>query len=250
MGKASDSIAPYSRLAQIYDHVMRHVDYAHWANYVGSLFKRHRAKPTRVLDLACGTGNLAVELYRQGYLVTGADGCREMLSVGETKVRHLGYAIDFFHRNLLNLRDLPTFDAALCLYDSMNYMMTLEDMGKALVQVHRTVAPGGLFVFDICTESNSLRHFSNMTEEDFGDGFSYVRHSYFADGIQYNKFNIFFEKTGEMVEELHSQRIYPLKDIEAVLQASPFVLEGAYGGFGCHPPTEQSDRVHFVLRNP
>lgn len=250
MGKASDSIVPYSRLAQIYDHVMRHVDYAHWANYVASLFKRHRTKPTRVLDLACGTGNLAVELYQQGYLVTGADGCREMLNVGEAKVRRLGYAIDFFHRNLLNLRDLPTFDAALCLYDSMNYMMTLEDMAKALIQVRRTVAPGGVFVFDICTESNSLRHFSNMTEEDIGDGFSYVRNSYYDDGIQYNKFNIFFEQTGEMVEELHRQRIYPLKDIEAVLEASPFVVEGAYGGFGSHPPTAQSDRVHFVLRNP
>ena len=35
---------------------------------------------------------------------------------------------------------------------------------------------------------------------------------------------------------------------EAVLEGAPFEVEGAYGGFGFEPPTELSDRVHFVLR--
>ncbi len=243
-------MSPYSRLAEIYDHVMRHVDYAHWANYVISLFKRHKIQPQSVFDLACGTGSLAMELHRRGYRISGADGCREMLRMGEIKGQKRGSSlpIDYFHRNLLNLHDLPVCEAVLCLYDSMNYMMSLDDLSRAFQEVRRIVAPGGLFIFDICTENNSLQHFSNMTEEDAGEGFSYIRHSYYEEGVQYNKFNIFFESTGEMVEELHQQRIYPLKDIEMVLNASPFEVEGAYGGFGYVSPTELSDRVHFVLR--
>lgn len=244
----SEDALPYSRLAEIYDHVMRHVDYAHWASYVTSLFKRHKMKPESIFDLACGTGSLAMELHRRGYAVAGADGCREMLVVGETKVQKLNYPIAFYHRNLLSLHDLPPSDAVLCLYDSINYMMSLDDMAQAFQEVRQVVAPGGLFVFDICTENNSLKHFSDMTEEDSGEGFSYIRHSYYEDGVQFNKFNILFETTGEMVEEIHQQRIYPLKDVEAVLDASPFEVIGAYGGFGYAAPTELSDRVHFVLK--
>lgn len=243
-----DMPAPYSRLAEIYDHVMRHVDYVHWAHYVSSLFARHDVAPERVMDLACGTGSLAIEMHKRGFAVFGADGCREMVDIAEQKVRKLGYPISFYHRNLLDLGDLQMCDAVLCLYDSINYMMSFEALAQAFEEVHRMVTPGGIFVVDVCTESNSLQHFSDLTEEDSGDGFSYTRHSYYDDGVQFNKFEIHFEDTGEIVEELHRQRIYPLEKVEEIIGASSFEIVGAYGGFGYVAPTDLSDRVHFVLR--
>ena len=239
---------PYSRLASIYDYVMRHVDYVHWADYVESLFVRHNETPLRVLDLACGTGTLALELHTRGYDMSGADGCEDMLVVGQEKVRKKGYPVSFYHRNLLDLSDLPVFEGVLCLYDSINYMMTLADFSTALEQVRQVVEPGGLFIFDVCTESNSIRHFRDMTDRDQGDGFSYVRHSYYEDGVQYNRFELRFDDLRDVVCEVHRQRIYPLAEIETALAESPFTVEGAYGGFGYAPPSELSDRVHFVLR--
>lgn len=239
---------PYSRLAEIYDHVMRHVDYVHWASYVESLFDRHHASPKGVLDLACGTGSLAIELHRRGYDVSGADGCLEMLEEGRKKVSAMAYPVSFYHRNLLDLHDLPTFDAVLCLYDSINYMMTLEDMEQAFEWMGKVIKPGGILIFDACTESNSLQHFNDMKEEDVGDGFSYVRHSYFKDGVQYNKFDIHFEADDTWAQEVHQQRIYPLSDIKSVLEKSCFEVGGVYSGFGYASPNELSDRVHFVLR--
>lgn len=246
--KTTEEAQPYSRLAEIYDHVMRHVDYVHWSSYVESLFERHNRTPNTILDLACGTGSLAISLHRRGYEVAGADGCFEMLEIGREKVNRLGFPITFYHRNLLDLHDLPTYDAVLCLYDSINYMMSLEDMACAFEMMHRVINPHGLVVFDVCTESNSIQHFNDMKEQESGDGFSYVRHSYFKAGVQYNKFDIHFESDNTWVQEIHQQRIYPLSDVEAVLESSPFDVEGAYSGFGYSPPNELSDRVHFVLR--
>jgi len=220
----------------------------HWANYVSSLLVRHKVSPDRVLDLACGTGSLAIEMYRRGFDVLGVDGCKEMVDVAVEKVNALQYPIVFHHRNLLDLGDLPVCGSLFCLYDSINYLMSLELMSQALEEAYRVVAPGGLFVIDVCTESNSIQHFSDMKEEDSGDGFSYVRHSYYDNDVQYNKFHIHFEASEERVEEVHKQRIYPLMTVEEILMASPFELVGAYGGFGYAPPTELSDRVHFVLR--
>ena len=245
---SSESVSPYSRLAEIYDHVMRHVDYVHWASYVESLFDRHLASPKTILDLACGTGSLAIELHRRGYEVSGADGCAEMLDEGRKKVAKLDYPISFYHRNLIDLHDLPTFDAVLCLYDSINYMMTLDDMAKAFDMMATVLNPGGILIFDVCTESNSLEHFNDMKEEDRGSNFSYVRHSYFKEGVQYNKFDIHFEADDTWAQEVHQQRIYPLSDVTSVLASSKFEVEGAYSGFGYSSPNELSDRVHFVLR--
>ncbi|MCZ6634947.1 MAG: class I SAM-dependent methyltransferase [bacterium] len=242
------AVAPYSRLASIYDYVMRHVDYVHWASYVESLLARHDLAPESLIDLACGTGSLALELARRGYQMSGSDGCAEMLVVGKEKVKRQGYEIPFYHRNLLDLSSLSTFEGVLCLYDSMNYLMTLSNMATALQQVRRVVSPGGVFIFDVCTESNSMRYFRDMTDKDQGDGFSYTRHSYYDNGVQFNKFEIRFEDPQEVVREVHSQRIYSLSDIEAVLEDAPFQVEGVYGGYGFEPPTELADRVHFVLR--
>lgn len=241
-------VPPYSRLASIYDYVMRHVDYAHWTDYVESLLQRHGLAPSRVLDLACGTGSLAVEFWKRGYQVAGADACEEMLAVAREKVRMVGCDIPFYHKSLLGLKGLSRFEWVLCLYDSINYLMTLEEVSRALEEIHRVVEPGGLFIFDICTETNSLRYFRDMTDKDRGSGFSYIRRSYYDRGIQFNRFEIHFAATHEAVWEVHQQRIYPLSDIERVIEASSFQAEGAYGGFGLLPPNDQSDRVHFVLR--
>jgi ubiquinone/menaquinone biosynthesis C-methylase UbiE len=245
---AEREVPPYTKLATIYDHVMRHVDYAHWTDYVETLFHQHRTYPGRLLDLACGTGSLALELCKRGYGVAGADASRSMVEVAEEKARAGGYDIAFHQKDLLDLSGLPRSDAVLCLYDSINYLMRVEEVAAALEQVRRVAVPGGVFIFDICTECNSLRHFQDMTDRDRGDGFSYTRHSYYDSGIQFNRFSIRVGATGELYHELHRQRIYPLADVERVLEASPFQVEGAYDGFSLLPATEESDRVHFVLR--
>ena len=243
-----EAVPPYSRLASIYDYVMRHVDYVHWADYIESLLVRHDLAPGRLLDLACGTGSLALEFWKRGYRVSGADGSREMLDVAEEKARKADANIAFHHKNLLHPGGLPRAEGVLCLYDSLNYLMTLEEVSQALEGIRETVEPEGLFIFDVCTETNSLRYFRDMTDRERGDGFSYTRRSTYEGGVQLNRFEIHFPDTHEVVCELHRQRIYPLSDIERALEASPFTVEGAYDGFGLSPPTELSDRVHFVLR--
>ena len=242
-----DQVTPYSRLAQIYDYVMRHVDYVHWADYVESVFDRHDLSPVNLLDLACGTGSLAIELRKRAYRVSAADASSEMLAVAAEKVRVAGYDIELYHRDFLNLPGLPRFDTVLCLYDSVNYLMTQEDVRTALDGMHGIVVPGGALVFDVCTETNSVRYFRDMTDRDQGDGFRYVRRSSFEDGVQYNRFEIEFSDSEETYSEEHRQRIYPLGDIQEAIDASPFNLLGAYDGFGFSPASEKSDRVHFVL---
>jgi SAM-dependent methyltransferase len=227
---------------------MRHVDYRAWADYVEAAFAQHGANPIHVLDMACGTGTMALELSRRGYAMSGADASEAMLAVARRKVEAAGRAIPLHTADLRRVEGLPAFDAVICLYDSMNYMMSPEDMAQALRQVRPLVRQEGLFVFDVCTEANSMRYFRDMTDREVGDGFAYVRHSFYREGIQTNDFTIRFQASGESVRETHRQRIYPVRTVLETVAASDFALLGAYEGFTFHTASEESDRVHFVLR--
>ena len=244
--------APYEALAEIYDFVMRHVAYREWAVYVEEILRRFGFRDPKILDLACGTGTLVLELCARGHHVTGADSSPAMLRIARQKAQSWGASVSFFEMDMRTVYGPPTYDVVLCLYDSINYLLALQDVASAFVGLTDLLLPDGLFIFDICTEGNSLKYFRDITERERGDGFSYTRHSFYRpeDHMQINEFEILFDDQPERWIETHRQRIYTLNEISTAVEASPFELLGMYDDFSFRPPTEYSDRVHFVLRKP
>lgn len=103
----------------------------------------------RVLDLCCGTGDLSVTLAARGCQVTGIDGSEEMLGYAREKVPGAEFL-------LADARafDLPAiFDAALSTFDSLNHILTLEELEWAFQNVWRALLPCGFFFFDMNMET-------------------------------------------------------------------------------------------------
>ena len=248
MGSTAQS--PYQGLAPIYDYVMSHVGYGQWAAYIHDLFALFASGTTRVVDLACGTGNMSFALHRLGYEVTGVDRSEAMLAVARQKAADT--SVEFVQRDLRQLGGLGSFDAATCLYDSINYLLAPADIDAALRGAQGIVQPGGLFVFDICTERNSLHYFRNMRDSGRGPGFSYERHSTYDPDrrLQRNHFRIRRAGSDVAFEETHVQRIYPVAAVAARVEASAWELIALFDGFTFDKGTEESDRIHFVLRAP
>ncbi len=241
---------PYQGLAPIYDYVMAHVDYGEWAAYIHALFARFAPAAARVVDLACGTGNVSFALHRLGYEVMGVDRSEAMLEIARGKAADT--SVEFVQQDLRQLGGLGPFDAATCLYDSINYLLAPADIDAALRGAQGIVQPGGLFVFDICTERNSLRYFRNMRHSECGPGFSCERHStYDLDRrLQRNHFRIRRDESDDAFEETHVQRIYPVATVAARVEASAWELLALFDGFTFDEGSEDSDRVHLVLRAP
>ena len=242
---------PYQVLADIYDHVMTHVNYSRWARYVRDLIRQCASfEVEEVIDLACGTASLTVELDDLGYRMTGADLSEAMLRVGRKKAAAAGKTIPFLHRDLRRLNNMGSFDTAICMYDSINYIVNSEDIERGLRSVYDVLRVGGLFIFDVCTEQNSLRYFSNLRDAGQGPGYTYDRSSTYdrENKMQFNDFAIRFTDDDVVWRESHAQRIYPLEEIEAQIRSSTFDLIDVYSGFTFNKGSEQSDRVHFALR--
>lgn len=103
---------------------------------------------SRVLDLCCGTGDMTRTLVAHGYRVTGLDGSEQMLRFA----RENAPAAQFI---LADARDFdlpPVFDAVVSTFDSLNHILALPELETVFRNVHRALAQGGLFVFDMNME--------------------------------------------------------------------------------------------------
>ncbi|MCY4072850.1 MAG: class I SAM-dependent methyltransferase [Chloroflexi bacterium] len=106
-----------------------------------------------ILDLCCGTGQLASELTERGYKVAGVDGSKQMLNHARINAPQAT-----FHCADVRYFELPTkFDIAFSTYDSLNHLLTHDDLEKAFRNVYRQLETGGVFVFDMNLESGFQR---------------------------------------------------------------------------------------------
>ena len=134
-------------LAQYYDILNYNADYKKVADYIEDVFTLYKIKPRLVLDLACGTGNLTVELAKRGYDMTGIDLSADMLSAAFNKAA--GHNILWLNQDMCAFELYGTVDAVACCFDSLNYILDEENIRKCFALVYNYLNPGGVFVFDV-----------------------------------------------------------------------------------------------------
>ncbi len=237
---------PYSTLAYIYDAVMEHVNYAQWARYIKSLF--HFAnRPVKVLaDLSCGTGNL-LRFFNQRRLDTfGLDLSLAMLEMTRRKLPSTPLiCADFKNLPLKN----NSVDVALSLYDSVNYLLTDQEVVAFFNACHRILRPGGLLIFDIVTPELCRTTFRYYQEDrTLNPNCAYERTSFFqeADNLQINRFRI--QLNGNTFFEEHRQRIREVQEWVRLIRQTPFKIEEIFSNFSTKPVHPHSERAHFILK--
>jgi ubiquinone/menaquinone biosynthesis C-methylase UbiE len=106
-----------------------------------------------VLELACGTGRLAIPLARAGFAVTGLDLSPEMLRLARAKLRQEPPAVR--RRVKLVQGDMANFDLALAArlafvpFSSFFHLSTPRQRAACIAAAYRHLAPGGAFLVDL-----------------------------------------------------------------------------------------------------
>ena len=131
--------AMFARIARRYDFLNRVLSVGIDRRWRGRLVERlGDVAGLRVLDVACGTGDLAFELAEAGARVVGLDFTHEMLVVARGKDRR--ERVPFLNGDALALPfDSGSFDAATIAFGLRN----LADRGRGLAELARVVRPGG-----------------------------------------------------------------------------------------------------------
>ncbi len=242
----TEEAAPYSALAEGYDFVMRHVDYEGWAAYAHHLLEKHHPGARDLLELGCGTGRLAWHLQPLGpYRYTATDGSAAMIRRARA---HAPDAIRFEVADFTDFSAAAPVDAAVLLYDGLNYLLEEETVAALFGCVARALRPGGVFLFDQSTPANSLGNADYFGDEGEKNGFAFVRRSAYDAEARLHTTTFEVTRGGRITRERHVQRAYTPHEIRAVLDASPLQAVAAYDGFSENPALEGSERVHWIAR--
>ncbi|MBI2297569.1 MAG: class I SAM-dependent methyltransferase, partial [Armatimonadetes bacterium] len=143
---------PFTRIAPFYDRLLDDLPYAAWVDYLELLGGQWGASGGPLLDLACGTGSVGLELARRGCRVVGADRSASMLAEGRRKARAARLPVLFVRQDMRALGLAAAFDRVVCLFDSLNYLLEPAGLAAAFRGVAASLRPGGLFIFDLNTE--------------------------------------------------------------------------------------------------
>lgn len=245
-------MSAYGVFARWYDALTENTQPQKRAEVFRTLLERHGCASGSLLDLACGTGAVTLELARAGYDITAVDLSAEMLSQARAKFDAAGLDALFLHQDMRALDLYGTVDCAVCALDSINHLLTPADVKKVFQKVSLFLNPGGVFVFDVNTVYKHEHILAGNTFVYELDGMLLVwRNSPGKPSGRVDMHLDFFEKEGALWRrscEAFSERAYKPEDLCAWLEQAGFEPPEMTGEFGAAPPAPDAQRLIFAAR--
>jgi SAM-dependent methyltransferase len=133
----------YEAMAPVYDDFTGHYESEAWIADLVKILDRHGLNGKRLLDVGCGTGTSFMPMLAQGWEVTGCDISPAMLALAREK------AGERVRLAVADLPDFGEFDLIWALDDAVNYLLSPEELTRALAGMRANLAPTGLLLFDV-----------------------------------------------------------------------------------------------------
>ena len=259
-----DALEAYGAIARVYDRLNAEIDYVAWGNFVEACFARYlKGKPELLLDLACGTGSMTLELASRGYDMIGVDASSDMLSVAyERAADRECEGVLFLLQDMRSFELYGTVGAVTCCLDSINYLPSAKDVARTFAGVHNYLDPDGLFLFDVNTPYKFKHIYGDnayILEDEFASEEGEVTSVYCGWQNHYDEqsgrctFDLsLFEETQngtfERSDETQTEYCYTKEQLENLLNQTGFEVLGCFGDWDYSEPKENCERYYFVAR--
>jgi SAM-dependent methyltransferase len=210
------------------------------------LWRQLRLSPgSRVLDIACGAGRLALVLAERGAAVTGVDISAEFLEIARRDASARRLPVDFRRAEMRDLAGAGGCDAAFCFGNSFGF---LDDEGNAafLQAVSRALRPGGRFALDYGQSAESVfPRMSPRLEAEVG-GYAFVEETRYdpVSARVENRYTV--SRDGRSETKLASQRVYQLRELSALHERAGLSVLAIFGSPEDEPFGLGSERLLLV----
>ncbi|KPL22694.1 MAG: hypothetical protein AMJ93_06575 [Anaerolineae bacterium SM23_84] len=248
-------MAIYDQYAKVYDDSGQIAFSIKMIPYLEGLLQLHPVPGCTMLDLACGTGTVALSFAKQGWEVYGVDASQPMLDQAKQKAEQTSQEL------ILSQQDMRAFVVPhrlaliTCLYDSLNYMLSLGDLTQVFRCVAAALLPDGVFMGDMNTRVTLEEVWGNNTFFVEREGIALVMLSSFESQSGLSTVDIAgFVRQDDgrysRFDEHHAEIAYPDEQVRAALEAAGLQVEAAYECFHFEPPEEDARRIMWVARKP
>lgn len=141
----SQSYSDYDPLAWFYDMYWGPASRDQLLPVLEEILLDDLPEEARILDLACGTGQVTAALEEAGYDMVGIDGSRAMLAYA----RNNAPGVEFLRADARSFELDEPVDAVICLFESLNHIMTEEELGDVFANVAQALVDDGVFLLDV-----------------------------------------------------------------------------------------------------
>jgi len=250
--------APYSTYATVYDRLGQGWFGEAAALEVLAWLAARDAVPSRVLDLCCGTGSASLVFAAHGMDVTGVDRSGAMLEAARTKAEATGRDLTLVQQDVTTFDVSGPFDLVTCFYDSLNYLLTEQDLTWVFERVRQVIGDDGWFVFDLNSRKKLEREWVGaMIATDESDLFVVYDAGYDAETGHSPLRVTGFVREGEtyrrFVEE-HVERAFALDRVIETLSEAGFGTIHRFAFFDrpphLGPPAEETDSRWLLFAGP
>lgn len=124
------------------------------------------------LDVACGTGLVAIPMAARGLAVTGVDLARSMLDYARVKAQRQRLPLRWIEADARHLHLGSQYPFIYLTGNAFQAFLRREDQEALLASIRRHLAPAGLFVFE--TRNPSGHDLTTRTEEEYDQSYTSV----------------------------------------------------------------------------
>ena len=241
----------YKALAVSYDRLTNDVDYEAVVAFYKEILDREGVRPRTAVDLACGTGSVAMLLAKDGLQVTAVDMSEDMLTVAAEKCAGMDNSPRFVCQPLQELHLLRGVDLAVCALDSLDYITDPADCARAIQRIYKALNPGGIFIFDVNTPEK-LRAMDGQVFLDEDDDVYCVWRGEFDENTNICSYGMdLFQREGQCWYrsfEEHREYAYSREQLTGYLKDAGFTHIEVYADRRFEEPKEGEQRIYFKAR--
>jgi SAM-dependent methyltransferase len=130
--------------------------------YYESINQQHKI----LLDICCGTGQLARHFLEQGYRVVGIDLSADMLDQARANTADFITQAEFLQRDAAAFTLNEQFGLAVSTFDALNHLPDETALRGCFQSVLSSLVSGGIFIFDLNTREGLLQHWNGIHIDD------------------------------------------------------------------------------------
>jgi SAM-dependent methyltransferase len=237
----SDEARLYS-LARIYDsqHEGFDEDLPFWRS-----FARESGGP--LLELACGSGRIAIELAANGHEVSGVDFSESMIELAREEARARSLSADFRIGDMRSFSLARRFRAIFVGFNSFSHLLTPEDALACLSRVREHLDDEGRLALSVFVPDFRLLDLSGSGTypvaefpDPEGGRVELVETRRYRLDTQINEITWFFQRENETLRQRFRLKMWYPVELRYLLQSAGFEIERRFGDFEGSPFDERA----------
>ena len=241
----------YEALAAVYDRLTNDGPYGEILEFYRRVWETCGLEPASAVDLACGTGSMALLLAKAGLSVLGVDQSEEMLTLAAEKAMELDNPPYFIRQRMEKLRLPAPVDLVVCCLDGVNYVTDPAALREAFARVYKALNPSGLFLFDINSEAK-LRGLDGQILLDEDDEVFCLWRAEFDETTRICTYGMdIFRKQGRLWSrdrEEHLEYAYRVEELTQWLTEAGFGQVNVYGDRRLEAPGSDEQRIFIAAQ--